>query len=96
MRESVIYQEILQEGVQKGLEQGLEQDRQELEQGRQEGRQEGELNLTLRLLSRRFGALAPEVLAAVRGLSVEQLEGLAEVLLDFRDVADLQKCSGKV
>ena len=80
MRESVIYQEILQEGVQKGLEQGLEQ-----------GRQVEASALTLRLLSRRLGGVDPALAMRIRGLSVEQLEALAEALLDFDTVADLER-----
>lgn len=60
------------------------------QEGHQEGRQEGEATLILRQLNRRFGRLAPDVEAAIRGLTVERLEGLAEALLDFEDVADLQ------
>ncbi|WP_448563015.1 DUF4351 domain-containing protein [Trichothermofontia sp.] len=39
-------------------------------------------------LNRRFGGLAPALEAQVQGLPVEQLEALAEALLDFRDGAD--------
>ncbi|WP_448562532.1 Rpn family recombination-promoting nuclease/putative transposase [Trichothermofontia sp.] len=61
-----------------------------LQEGRQEGRQEGELNLTLRLLKRRFGEIALELETRVRGLSLAQLEALAEALFDFDEVADVQ------
>jgi predicted transposase YdaD len=74
MRESVIYQEILQKGLQ---------------QGRQEGRQEGEVALVLRLLNRRFGAIAPDLQAQIQQLSITQLEELGESLLDFSVIADL-------
>ncbi|MBW4553630.1 MAG: Rpn family recombination-promoting nuclease/putative transposase [Aphanocapsa sp. GSE-SYN-MK-11-07L] len=75
MRESVIYQEILQEGRQ---------------EGKQEGKQEGELTVIMRQLNRRLGKIAPEIEAELRGLSSPQLESLAEALLDFQQVADLQ------
>ncbi len=80
MRESVIYQDILQEGREEGRE-----------EGRQEGRQEGETALILRQLTRRLGTVAvpPEVQDRIRGLSIAQLEDLAEALLDFSQPTDL-------
>ncbi len=74
MRESVIYQDILQRGLQ---------------QGRQEGRQEGEVALITRLLTRRLGEVNSLLMERIRGLSTEQLEELAEALLDFSNAADL-------
>lgn len=52
-------------------------------QGRQEGRQAGELEMVLRLLARRCGALNPEQQARIRSLPLARLEALAEALLDF-------------
>jgi predicted transposase YdaD len=75
LRESPWYQEILKEG---------------LEQGRQEGRQEAEVQLVWRQLNRRLGILDPSLEPQIRRLSVEQLETLAEALLDFSSVEDLQ------
>ena len=60
-----------------------------LQEGRQEGRQEGEINLVLRLLTKRVGPITPNVEAQIRGLSLPQLESLGEALLDFADLADL-------
>jgi predicted transposase/invertase (TIGR01784 family) len=74
MRESVIYQDILQRGVQ---------------QGRQEGKREEALSLVIRQLTRRFGAINPQLQEQVRSLSLVQLEGLSEALLDFEAVTDL-------
>jgi predicted transposase YdaD len=74
MRESVIYQDILRQGLEQGLEQG---------------KQQGETALTLRLLTRQIGAVAPELQERIRGLSIAQLEDLAEALLDFSQPADL-------
>ena len=58
-------------------------------QGRQEGRQEGELEMALRLLRRRCGAISAEQEDRIRALSLERLEALAEALLDFKSPADL-------
>lgn len=53
------------------------------------GMQQGEVALLMRLLNRRFGGVPPEVEARIRSLSIEQLENLAEALLDFSNAADL-------
>ncbi|MFE1745951.1 Rpn family recombination-promoting nuclease/putative transposase [Coleofasciculus sp. H7-2] len=74
MQESVIYQDILQKGEQRGLQQGLQQ---------------GEVALILRLLRLRFGDINPEEQEQIRGLSIPQLEELAEALLDFSSQTDL-------
>ena len=74
LRESPWYQEILQEGKTLGLQQGLEQ---------------GERSLILRQLTRKFGALSPDVLARVQALSLPQLEELSDRLLDFTQTEDL-------
>jgi len=58
-------------------------------EGRQEGVQEGETAVTLRLLNRRCGPLNPETTARIQALPLEQLEALAEALLDFNGPADL-------
>jgi predicted transposase/invertase (TIGR01784 family) len=78
MRESVIYQDILREGLQQGLEQGLAQ-----------GKQQEGVSLVLRQLTRRIGSLAPDVQERICGLSIAQLEDLAEALLDFSQPTDL-------
>ena len=59
-------------------------------EGKLEGQREGQLELVLRLLTRRVGTLDESLVQRVRGLSSEELEGLAEALLDFSDVSDLQ------
>jgi predicted transposase YdaD len=64
------------------------------EEGRREGEQAGKqaeaLALTRRLLTRRFGALAPEVDTRIGALSLPQVETLAEDLLDFTSPDDLR------
>jgi predicted transposase YdaD len=61
----------------------------ELAEGRQEGPQEGEAAVTLRLLSRRCGPLTDATTAQIQALPLEQLEALADALLDFQGPADL-------
>ena len=68
-----------------------------LAEGRQEGRQEGlhegeareAAKMTLRLLNRRCGPLTGATTAQIQALPVEQLEALADALLDFQGSADL-------
>ncbi|MDB9329304.1 DUF4351 domain-containing protein, partial [Nodularia spumigena CS-591/04] len=54
-----------------------------------EARQEGEKNIVLRLLNRRLGNIPDALLSQIQGLSMEQLEALADALLDFSSVDDL-------
>ncbi len=58
-------------------------------EGREEGREEALITMTLRLLTRRFGALPEEVVAQVRGLGSAGLLELADALLDFTQSRDL-------
>ncbi|ACK69690.1 conserved hypothetical protein [Gloeothece citriformis PCC 7424] len=76
LKQTKVYQEALAEGEEKGIILG---------------KQQGEANLVLRLLTRRFGEISPTLVEGIRGLSVEQLEDLAEALLDFRSEEDLRQ-----
>jgi hypothetical protein len=87
LKQTRVFQEFYEDGQRDGLEQGLERGRQE---GLEEGRQRESLALVQRQLRRRLGDL-PEVWRdrlAVLGLG--PLEELAEALLDFQSLADLQ------
>ncbi|NJK65687.1 MAG: DUF4351 domain-containing protein [Microcoleus sp. SU_5_3] len=74
MRESVIYQEIREDG---------------LLEGRKEGRKNEALSIVTRQLTRRIGAIAPQIGEQIQTLSVEELENLGEALLDFSEASDL-------
>ena len=87
MRESTMCQAILREGEERGLEQGLEL-------GLIEGRTTEGKALIFKLLTRKLGSLLPELNARVNNLSLERLETLAEDLLDFSSVADLESWLG--
>ncbi|MEG4247486.1 Rpn family recombination-promoting nuclease/putative transposase [Microcoleus sp. Pol10D4] len=56
---------------------------------RKEGIIEGQIALILHLLVRRTGEIAPEIQARIQQLSLEQLEDLGEILLDFTSQEDL-------
>lgn len=60
-----------------------------LQEGMDKGKREGELDLVLRLLTRRVGSVTPEVRSQVSALSLAQLEELGEALLDFSNPGDL-------
>ncbi|BAU13663.1 hypothetical protein LEP3755_42030 [Leptolyngbya sp. NIES-3755] len=60
------------------------------QEGRQVGRQEGQSALILRLLIRQVGELPEEVRSQINTLSIEQLESLADALLDFSNLEDLE------
>jgi predicted transposase YdaD len=80
--------------AQEWIEEGRQEGRQE---GRLEGRQEGEARgraaeaavVTLRQLGRRCGPLSDTTTSRIKTLPLEQLEALAEALLDFSGPADL-------
>jgi len=86
--DSVTYQAAVAEYTRRGR---LEGERHGEQRGRHQGLKEGELQgkqqeaqaLVLRQLPRRCGQLSQSQELAVRALSLEQLESLAEALLDF-------------
>ena len=53
------------------------------------GRQEGEVKVTLRQLNRRCGPLSAATTARIQALPLDQLEALAEALLNFAGADDL-------
>ncbi|RCJ42755.1 hypothetical protein A6770_07715 [Nostoc minutum NIES-26] len=55
----------------------------------QEGMKRGKLELVLRLLNRRIGAVSPALQSQIQGLSITQLDALSEALLDFSAQSDL-------
>ena len=90
LKKTRFYQEVFHEGRQEGQQEGRQQGRQEgRQEGREEGRIEGELNLVLRQLRRRIGRLTPAQEGQIRNLGNQDLEALAEALLDFSAASDL-------
>nr|WP_305891730.1 DUF4351 domain-containing protein [Methylomonas sp. WSC-6] len=81
LKQTRFYQEIAVEERQKGIKEGIK-----------EGRKEESITLLTRLLRRKFGLL-PELEAALQQLpdmEIEKLEDLADALLDFTDIKDLE------
>ena len=60
------------------------------QEGQQQGEQQGEQQIILRLLNRRFGELGLSVIEQIQGLSIDELESLGDVLLDFSEIGDLE------
>ena len=75
-REQVM--EIVTSWMEKGIEQGIEQ-----------GAKQGKRSLVVRMLRKRLETLDPQMETRIAELSGEQLEELAEALLDFHVVSDL-------
>ena len=73
-----LYEELREEATELGMQQGMQQ-----------GKQEGEVNLILRLLSKRFGEVPSQLKMQIEKLSLEQLEALTEVFLDFASLDNL-------
>ncbi len=59
------------------------------QQTKQQGAEEAERSLILRQLNRRVGAVSETARSQIAALSLHQLEGLGEALLEFRTIADL-------
>ena len=57
---------------------------------KEEGRQEGQLKVIDRLLMRRCGALPKKIKSRLQTLSCDQLEKLADALLDFNSPEDVE------
>ncbi|MFB2934866.1 DUF4351 domain-containing protein [Aerosakkonemataceae cyanobacterium BLCC-F154] len=78
MQLSPLYLERIQDANQQGIEQGIER-----------GIQREAVSFVMRLLSRRFGSIAPNIEEQIRSLPVNQLEDLGEAILDFQSETDL-------
>jgi Domain of unknown function (DUF4351) len=61
------------------------------EEGIVEGRESEGRMLVVKQITRKVGNLSPELLARVNGLNLERVEALAEELLDFTSVGDLER-----
>ena len=82
IRHTRAVQDWLAEGRQEGLQEGLRE-------GLQEGQAREAAKMTLRLLNRRCGPISEPTAAQIQALPLEQLEALADALLDFQGPDDL-------
>jgi predicted transposase YdaD len=83
LRHTRAVQEILEEGRQEGRQEGREE-------GLEAGRQQEAAGLAIRLLIRRLGSIDAGSRERLNDLPLQQLEHLAEDLLDFTEPGDLQ------
>jgi predicted transposase YdaD len=91
LRHTRAVQEILEEGRLEGLLEGRQEGRLEgREEGLEAGRQQQAAALAIRQLSRRFGSLDQGTRERLSSLTLQQLEQLAEDLLDFTAPGDLR------
>ena len=79
LKQTRFYQEVFAEGEAEGRE-----------KGREEGRQEEGAAIILRLLTRRFGSIGHTLEIQIRALSLTKIEALAEALLDFSELEELE------
>ena len=61
------------------------------ETGLQQGVQQGQRSFLLRLLNRRVGELPEAMQTQIEGLAIEAIVQLGEDLLDFTELADLER-----
>ena len=87
LRHTRAVQEILEEGRQEGRQEGRLEGR---EEGLEAGRQQEAAGLAIRLLIRRLGSIDAGSRERLSDLPLQQLEQLAEDLLDFTEPGDLQ------
>ena len=93
--EQELRQKVAQELTQKEVLAVMEITTSWHEKGRQEGRLEGRLEGISKILikqsQKRFGALPPDILEKIKDLSVEQLDLLAERLLEVASLDELRQ-----
>jgi predicted transposase YdaD len=77
-REEIRHTRAVQDWLAEGRQEGL-----------QAGRQQEAATVALRQLNRRCGPLSAATTAQIQALALEQLENLADALLDFQGPADL-------
>jgi len=61
------------------------------QQVEERGKKEGIQSLVWRLISRRFGDIPSSIQTQIEELEIEETEALAEALLDFTSIDDLQR-----
>jgi len=82
LKQTRFYQEVFAEGLEEGIEKGIEK-------GIAKGIAKGQLNVLLRQLSYRLGAIGATRTDRIRTLPAASRDTLAEALFDFTSTADL-------
>jgi len=85
-------EEGMERGMEKGMEKGMERG---MEKGMEKGRQSEACALVLRLARHRFGTVSADLETRIQALPMARLETLAEALLDFTTLGDVQAWLGR-
>jgi predicted transposase YdaD len=96
LKKTRVYRDALQEGQrlseQRGEQRGkLEGEKIGAQRGQVLGLKQGLKQFAVKLLTRKFGKVSLKTFKRLDKLSAEQLEELAEAVLDFEKVADLEE-----
>jgi len=86
LKQTRFYQDVFTEGQQQGLEKGLEKG---LQKGLQKGIHDGEAKILIRHFKRLFNDLPVDTISRIQHLNNEQLETLADHLLEIETLSDL-------
>ena len=79
---------LVEKGRQEGRQEGIQLGRQE---GIQLGRQEGISLILLRQIKKRFGAVSPDIEERINAMELDQLETLAEKILEITTEEELRR-----
>ncbi|WP_262366746.1 DUF4351 domain-containing protein [Neomoorella thermoacetica] len=79
IEESAGYQRIFEKGMEKGMEKGIEK-----------GQQESLLDVTIRLLSKKFRKIPREYLARIKEQDVYVLQQIIDSIFDINDLKELE------
>lgn len=82
--ETRVYQEVKEDALREGRQEGLRE-------GLQEGQQLEAARLIARQLGKRFGELPEDIRMSITALPLTVLEELSEALLDFSEIAEVQR-----
>jgi predicted transposase/invertase (TIGR01784 family) len=88
LQQTRFYQDVLQEGEERGEERGVKIGE---KIGEEKGKIEGERSLILKQLTRKLKKVPIKLQKRVNSLEIDRLESLGEALLDFNNVADLER-----
>lgn len=81
---------LSREDIEAMLRLNLEEEPRAIRDAKEQGREIEARSLIIKLLNRRLGNIPDVLLSQVHALSLEQLEALADALLDFSTLADLE------
>ncbi|WXJ85578.1 hypothetical protein MTCOM_20670 [Moorella thermoacetica] len=91
IEESAGYQRIFEKGMEKGIEKGMEKGIEKgMEKGMEKGQQESLLDVTIRLLSKKFRKIPREYLARIKEQDVYVLQQIIDSIFDINDLKELE------